>query len=104
MYVEDKYIESAPPPSTLEFYLSNTWYDLDVPRVQVHALVLKALQGRLQVVWQDSDQVDGVQHFKTLEVGGGRQTQQVLQGEEGDAERLHVLAIESATELARLSL
>lgn len=55
---------------------------------------------------QDGHQVDGVQHAasKPLEVRGGHQAQQVLQGEEGDAERLHVLAVRSAAELARRSL
>ncbi len=68
----------------------------------MYVLVLKALQDQLQVVRQDGDQVDSVQHAasETLEVGGGQQAQQVLQGEEGDAERLHILAIESATGLA----
>lgn len=68
----------------------------------MHVLILEALQDHLQVVWQDGDQVDGVQHAasETLEVGGGHQAQQVLQGEEGDAERLHVLAVESAAGLA----
>lgn len=53
----------------------------------MHVLVLEALQDHLQVVRQDGDQVNGVQHAasKALEVGGGHQAQQVLQGEEGDA-------------------
>lgn len=68
----------------------------------MHVLILEALQDHLQVVRQDGDQVDGVQHAasETLEVWGGHQTQQVLKGEEGDAERLHVFAIESAAGLA----
>lgn len=72
----------------------------------MQVFVLEALQGYLEVVRQDGDQVDGVQHTasKTLEVGGGHQAQQVLQGEEGDAECLHVLAIESAAGLARRRL
>lgn len=82
-------------------YLSDTSYGQDVPRVQVHVLVLKALQDHLQVVRQDGDQIHCVQHAtpETLEVGGGEQAQQVLQGEEGDAERLYVLTIESAAGL-----
>lgn len=72
----------------------------------MHVLVLEALQDHLQIVRQDGNQVNGVQHTasKTLEVWGGRQTQQILQGEEGDAKRLHVLAVESAAELARRCL
>lgn len=72
----------------------------------VHVLVLEALQGHLQVVRQDGDQVDCVQHAasKTLEVGRGGQAQQVLQGEEGDAERFNILTVESTTELAGGSL
>lgn len=87
-------------------YLPDTRHGLNVPRVQVHVLVLEALQHHLQVVRQDGHQVDRVQHAasKPLEVGGGRQAQQVLQGEEGDAERLNVLAIEFAAELARRRL
>lgn len=50
-------------------------------------LVLKAFQDHLQVVRQDSDQINCVQHAasKTLQVRGGDQAQQVLQGEKGDA-------------------
>lgn len=72
----------------------------------MHVVVLEALQDHLQVVRQDGDQVDGVQDTasKTHEVGGGHQAQQVLQGEEGDAERLNILAVESATGLARRRL
>lgn len=74
--------------------------------MQVRVLVLETLQDHLQVMWQDGDQVHGVQDAtsKTLEVGGGRQAQQVLQGEERDAERLHVLTVEPAAELARRRL
>lgn len=69
----------------------------------VHVFVLEALQDHLQVVRQDGDQVNGVQHTtsKTLKVGGGHQAQQVLQGEEGDAERFNILTVESAAGLAR---
>lgn len=81
--------------------LSDSRHGLDVPGVLVH--VLEALQAHLQVVRQDGDQVDGVQHAATEapEVGGGHQAQQVLQREEGDAERLHVLAVEPAAGLTR---
>lgn len=70
--------------------------------MQGSVVILKALQDDLQVVWQDGDQVDGVQHTapKTAEVWGGGQAQQVLQGEEGDAEGLHVFAVEPAAGLA----
>lgn len=64
--------------------------------------VLKTLKNHLQVMRQDGDQVDGGQHAapKTLEVGGGQQSQKVLQGEEGDADGFHILTIESAAGLA----
>lgn len=83
-------------------YLSNTPHGLDVARIWVQVLVLKVLQDHLQVVRQDGNQVDGVQDAasEALEVGGGHQAQQVLQGEEGDAECLDVLAVESAAGLA----
>ena len=84
-------------------YLSNTCYGVDVPRVQVHAVILKVLQDHLQVVRQDGHEVDGVQHAasKTPEVRGGNQAQQVLQGEEGDAETLDALTVEPSAGLAR---
>lgn len=72
----------------------------------VDVFVLKVLQEHLQVVRQDGDQVDGVQDAasKTAEVGGGQQAEKILQGEEGDAERLDILAIEPAAWLARRRL
>lgn len=68
----------------------------------MNVLVLEALQDHLQVVWQDGDQVHCVQHAaaKALDIRGGHEAQQVLHGEEGDAEGLHILAVESAAGLA----
>lgn len=78
-------------------YLPNSGNGLDVTRVQVDVLVLEALQNHLQVMRQDGHQVHRVEDAATeaLEVRGGHQAQQVLQGEESDAEALHVLAVES---------
>lgn len=82
-------------------YLSHMGYSLNV-RVQVRLFVLKALKNYLQVMRQDGDQVHGCQHAtpKTLEVRGGQQAQNVLQGEEGDADGFHILTVESAAGLA----
>lgn len=82
-------------------YLSHMPNSLNVSRVQVRLFVLKALKNHLQVMRQDGDQVHGGQHAapETLEVGGGHQAQQVLQGEEGDADGFHILTIESAAGL-----
>lgn len=68
----------------------------------MHILVLKALEDQLQIMRQDGDQVHRGQHAspKALEIGGGGQAQQVLQGEEGDAGGFHVLAVEPASGLA----
>ena len=70
--------------------------------MQVHVLVLKALQDHLQVVRQDGDQVNRVQHAapETLQVRGGHQAEQVLQGEESDADRFNILTVGPAAQLA----
>lgn len=89
-------------PSGPLLHLSNASHSLDVPCVLVNVLVLEALQDHLQVVRQDGDQVDGVQHAvpKTLEVWSRHQAQEVLQGEEGDAERFNTLSVEPSAGLA----
>ncbi|PWA16167.1 hypothetical protein CCH79_00020619 [Gambusia affinis] len=87
-------------------YLADTCDSLDVAGVAVDVLVLEALQQHLQVVRQDGDQVHRVQDAaqEALQVRRGDQPQQVLQGEEGDAERLDALAVEPSAGLARRRL
>lgn len=68
-------------------------------------IAVKKLQDGLQVLWQDGNQIHGVEHApaKCFKVRSGNQAEKVLHGEKGDAHGLHILPVGLTTELACVS-
>lgn len=69
--------------------------------LHVVVLTVEELEDGLQILRQDGDQVHRVEDTSAegSEVRSGHQTEQVLHGEEGDANGLHVFPVSLATEL-----